>query len=152
MLRFTARFVAVVFVCVPLALQLVPYRVQNPLVTQEPEWDSPQTRAIAQRACFDCHSNETSAPWYAQVAPVAWIVRSHVEQAREKLNLSEMDRPHNEAGGAAQKVRKGQMPPSWYVALHPEAELTPDERHALTVGLEATFDERDVAVADATAR
>jgi len=30
----------------------------NPPVVSEPKWDSPQTRALAVRACFDCHSNE----------------------------------------------------------------------------------------------
>ena len=36
---------------------------------------------ILQRACFDCHSNETKWPWYADVAPVAWPVRKHVKTA-----------------------------------------------------------------------
>jgi hypothetical protein len=34
----------------------------NPTVVAEPRWDSPQTRALAKRACFDCHSNETVWP------------------------------------------------------------------------------------------
>jgi len=43
------------------AIQLVPYGRdhQNPPVVQEPQWGTPEARAIAQRACFDCHSNET---------------------------------------------------------------------------------------------
>jgi mono/diheme cytochrome c family protein len=43
-----------------LLLQLVPYgrAHDNPPVVQEPNWDSPQTRELAQRACFDCHSND----------------------------------------------------------------------------------------------
>lgn len=42
-------------------LQLVPVGRQrtNPPVRREPAWDSPQTRALAVRACYDCHSNET---------------------------------------------------------------------------------------------
>jgi hypothetical protein len=41
-------------------IQLVPFGRQhtNPPVVQEPNWDSPQTRQLAVRACFDCHSNE----------------------------------------------------------------------------------------------
>ena len=41
-------------------IQLVPYgrSHKNPSVVQEPNWDA-QTRAIAKKACFDCHSNET---------------------------------------------------------------------------------------------
>lgn len=34
----------------------------SPPITGEPDWDSPTTRELAQRACFDCHSNETRWP------------------------------------------------------------------------------------------
>jgi hypothetical protein len=43
--------------------QAVPYgrsSHSNPPTTAEPRWDSPQTRALAKRACFDCHSNLTT--------------------------------------------------------------------------------------------
>ncbi len=48
-----------------LLIQLVPvWAVQtNPPVVSEPQWNSPQTRALAVRACFDCHSNQTTWPW-----------------------------------------------------------------------------------------
>ena len=54
-------------------IQFVPVERPNPPVLREPNWDSPETRALAQRACFDCHSNETTWPWYSQVAPVSWL-------------------------------------------------------------------------------
>jgi hypothetical protein len=56
-----------------LLIQLVPYgrAHANPPVVKEPAWDSPTTRALAKRACFDCHSNETVWPWYTNVAPVS---------------------------------------------------------------------------------
>ncbi len=41
------------------AIQLIPVQRANPAVVKEPNWDSPETRALAVRACFDCHSNET---------------------------------------------------------------------------------------------
>jgi hypothetical protein len=51
-------------------------------------WDSEQTKALAYRACMDCHSNETSWPWYSYVAPVSWLVYYDVERGRSELNLS----------------------------------------------------------------
>jgi len=56
-------------------IQFVPYgrAHTNPPVAQEPIWDSPQTRELARRACFDCHSNETMWPWYSNIAPISWI-------------------------------------------------------------------------------
>jgi len=29
---------------------------------------SPQTRELVHRACFDCHSNQTTFPWYSNIA------------------------------------------------------------------------------------
>jgi mono/diheme cytochrome c family protein len=120
-----------------LAIQLVPYGRdhRNPAVRREPVWDSPETRALAVRACFDCHSNETVWPWYSTVAPVSWFVVRDVAEGRRELNLSEWDRSQKEAHESAQKVKKGTMPP-WY---YPWARLSPAEREALIRGLEATL-------------
>ena len=50
----------VVLVAGFLLIQLIPYGRShtNPPVVDEPKWDTPQTRDLAKRACFDCHSNE----------------------------------------------------------------------------------------------
>ena len=54
-------WLAVVVIAAIGVIQLVPYGRDhtNPPVTQEPAWDRPETRMLAVRACFDCHSNET---------------------------------------------------------------------------------------------
>ena len=56
-----------------LLLQLVPYgrTHSNPPTVVEPAWDSPRTRELAVRACFDCHSNQTRWPWYRMAHPQA---------------------------------------------------------------------------------
>jgi mono/diheme cytochrome c family protein len=124
-----------------LAIQIVPYgrNHSNPPGRNEPAWDRPETRALAQRACFDCHSNETEWPAYANIAPVSWLVQHDVDEGREKLNFSEWQRPQKESKEAAQSVREGEMPPWQYVLLHPEAKLSAEERSALIRGLEATI-------------
>lgn len=119
--------------------QLVPVRPGNPPQHTEPAWDGAQTADLARRACYDCHSNRAAIPWYGQVAPFAWIVRDHMEEGRAVLNLSELDRPQPEAHEAGEEVMEGEMPPAWYVVLHPEAALTADERRLLARGLDATL-------------
>jgi len=114
---------------------------ENPPVTQEPEWDSPDTRALVKRACFDCHSNETRWPWYASVAPMSWLVQHDVEEAREHLNFSEFDKPQRHAEEAAHEVEEGEMPLWFYVPLHSEAKLSDSEQSALIAGLKKTFGE-----------
>jgi mono/diheme cytochrome c family protein len=121
-------------------LQLVPYgrAHSNPPVQAEPVWDSPQTRALAARACFDCHSNETKWPWYSHVAPVSWLVQKHVDDGRRELNLSEWNRPQ-EGGEAVETMQEGEMPLPSYLLAHPEARLSPAEFQALVQGLAATL-------------
>ena len=74
-----------------LLIQLVPFGRDhtNPPVVQEPKWDSPATRELAKRACFDCHSNETVWPWYSNIAPVSWLVANDTYEGRDHLNFSD---------------------------------------------------------------
>jgi hypothetical protein len=124
-----------------LLLQIVPYgrTHSNPPTLVEPAWDSPRTRELAVRACFDCHSNKTRWPWYADVAPFSWAVQFDVETARSVINFSEWNRRYALAGYAARRVGSGMMPPYKYRMAHPEADLTPAERAELARGLEATL-------------
>ncbi len=127
------------------ALQLVPYGRDHSAPPQgvEPAWDSQRTVELAQRACFDCHSNDTKWPWYSNLAPVSWRIWNHVQEGREHLNFSAFD-PRTEkvadaAGEAGEEVTKKRMPPTDYLLAHPEARLTAEEQQALAAGLDATF-------------
>src|SRR5258708_37960689 len=44
---------------------------------------------VLKNACYDCHSNNTNYPWYANVQPVAWFMVRHVNNGKADLNLSE---------------------------------------------------------------
>jgi len=125
-----------------LLIQVVPYGRdhENPPVVTEPSWDSSQTRDLAVRACFDCHSNETVWPWYSNVAPVSWLVQRDVDEGREELNYSEWNRPQ-EGEESAETVRESSMPPRSYLLTHPDARLTDADLAALADGLAATFGE-----------
>lgn len=124
-------------------VQLVPYgrNHDNPPVTKEIAWDSARTRELAVGACYDCHSNLTTWPWYSNVAPVSWLVYFDVQEGRDALNFSEWNRPQGEgeSGDVAEVVREGEMPPWQYKPLHPAGRLTSAEREELAVGLERTL-------------
>ena len=126
------------------AAQLVPYGRDhdNPPVAAEPAWDSPATRELARRACFDCHSNETRWPWYSNIAPLSWLIQRDVDEGRDELNWSEWG-PDEEGDESAETVIDGSMPPDSYPLLHPEARLSDQEIDALVAGLVATFGSDD---------
>jgi hypothetical protein len=122
-------------------IQLVPYgrAHSNPPVIQEPPWNSPRTRELAKRACFDCHSNETRWPWYAHVAPFSWVLQRDVEAGRSVMNFSEWTHPNDLASAAGGEVIRREMPPRSYRLVHGDAHLTEDEKVELARGLHATF-------------
>ena len=125
-----------------LLIQLVPYRISNPSTRQEPTWDSTRTRALAVRACFDCHSNEVKTPWYGKIAPVSWWLTNHVDDGRAGLNFSDWKASRGEgAGDAAETVLNGSMPPSYYTwfGLHANAKLSATEKQQLAAGLKASL-------------
>ncbi len=120
------------------AIQFIPVDRSNPPVTTEPQWDSAQTRALAERACYDCHSNQTKWTWYSKVAPVSWLVAHDVEEGRSALNFSEWG-AGQEGEEAGEEVLEGAMPPWQYLLMHPEASLNEAEKQSLVAGLNATF-------------
>ncbi len=121
-----------------LLIQLVPYgrSHQNPAVGQEPSWDSPQTRALAQRACFDCHSNETTWPWYSSVAPISWLIQHDVDEGRQRLNFSAWSGGGRALREVGEVIAGGEMPPFYYTIMHPNAGLTDAEKQQLIQGLQ----------------
>ena len=122
-------------------IQLVPYgrNHTNPPVVLEPQWDSAATRELVVRACYDCHSNETVWPWYANIAPVSWLVQHDTDEGRQILNFSEMNRTYKELDEVTEVVAEGEMPPLVYLPTHPEARLTEAEKKQLVAGFQATF-------------
>jgi cytochrome c551/c552 len=119
-------------------IQLIPYgkNHQNPPVVSEPNWDSPQTRQIAKKACFDCHSNETVWPSYSKIAPGSWFIYRDVIEGRSKMNFSDWQTSRlDEPQEIAEVIRGGEMPPLQYLILHPEARLSTAEKEALISGL-----------------
>jgi mono/diheme cytochrome c family protein len=135
------RFVLIllaVFIVLFLLIQLVPIGREhaNPPVLSEPNWDSPATRDLAKRACFDCHSNETVWPWYSNVAPVSWLLNYDVVEGRQKMNFSEWAQGGSQdINEISEVLQEGEMPPFKYLLMHPEAKLTASERQALVDGL-----------------
>lgn len=119
------------------SIQLVPYGRNHapPPSGAEPVWPSERAEQLARRACFDCHSHETTWPWYSHVAPVSWLVQRDVDAGREHLNFSAWDRSKEGGEEAAEELQKGDMPPAFYLPAHPEARLSAAEKAELAAAL-----------------
>jgi ABC-type transport system involved in multi-copper enzyme maturation permease subunit len=113
--------------------------VDAPTVTGTPAWDSDRSHELATRACAACHSNTPGWSWYANLAPLSWVVQHNVDSGRAALNLSEWDVPQSRAAEAASAVQNGSMPPAWSGAVDSRMHLTDAERADLVRGLQATL-------------
>jgi heme-binding protein len=89
-------------------------------------------RAILERACQDCHSENTVWPRYSHIAPIGWQIQTDVERGRAFMDLSKWNaltdserRGFTAVIGAA--VQNHLMPPPKYLWLHPKARLSSDE-------------------------
>jgi hypothetical protein len=117
------------------AMQLVRFDRTNPPVTAALR-APPEVLGVLRRACYDCHSNETRWPWYSAIAPASWLVHRDVTGGRETLNFSEWG-TQAPTGKAEQRREIGdsvadrEMPPWYYLPMHPTARLSGPDRSLL---------------------
>jgi Haem-binding domain len=141
MLRRAGRSILIALFVILLAIQLVPVQRTNPpfdpAATLERSATVPaNVKAILDRSCKDCHSNETRWPGYGYVAPMSWLLVHDVNKARENLNFSEWgtqdaDAKNDSLIEICRKVRRGLMPLKRYAWIHPSARLTAEDVEAL---------------------
>jgi hypothetical protein len=133
------RYVLPAFVVVFLGAQLYrPARTNPPtdpkLTLEAAVQVPPEVRNILDRACADCHSHRTVWPWYSHVAPVSWMIASHVNEGREHLNLSEWPGRHKRQkllDEMCDEVEHGAMPIGSYLRLHSRARLSESDKQAV---------------------
>jgi hypothetical protein len=98
---------------------------------------------ILEKACNDCHSNNTSYPWYSRVQPVDWWLDNHVRTGKKHLNLDEYTNrdlrfQYHKLEEIAEQVKEGEMPLESYTWLHKDAKLTETEKTTLINWADAT--------------
>ncbi len=91
---------------------------------------------IIKTSCFDCHSNQVAYPWYSNIAPVSWVVKNHINEAREELNFSEWGsfttkRKLHKLEEIEEEVGEGEMPLPGYLIIHGEARLSEQQQQRL---------------------
>lgn len=96
-----------------------------------------EVKAILSKACYDCHSNQTTYPWYSYVAPVSWLVIKDVKEGREELNFSEWSEQSKRRKvkiltEMAEEIEDKKMPLPIYTVTHRDAKLSDDEIAAIT--------------------
>jgi hypothetical protein len=130
---------------VGLFLLLQVFRIDTSLPASDPAQDflsvsgaDANTASIIQKACYDCHSNQTEYPWYSHIAPLSWWIQNHIIEGREHLNFSTWGGYSKEdqqkiKEECTEVIQEGEMPMASFTWAHPEARLS-DEQKAALVG------------------
>lgn len=98
---------------------------------------------ILKTSCYDCHSNNTVYPWYAEIQPVAWWLNDHIKHGKGDLNFSEFKsysirRQYRKLEEINDLVKKDEMPLESYLWIHKDAELTSEQKLVLATWVEST--------------
>lgn len=96
-------------------------------------------------ACYDCHSNNTSYPWYANIQPVAWLMTRHVKNGKEKLNFSDFGsntirKQKSKLKEISNQVKDDEMPISSYKMMHTKARLSKEQKKLILDWMNKTTD------------
>jgi hypothetical protein len=100
---------------------------------------------ILHTSCYDCHSNATRYPWYAEIQPVGWWMNNHIQQAKRELNFSEFAgaprrRQFIKLEQIAEQVGENEMPLPSYLLIHTDAKLSQEQKDILVAWTNAMRD------------
>ena len=78
---------------------------------------------ILQHNCYDCHSDETQYPWYAEIAPVSYWLADHIKHGKGHFNVSKWEtysvkKKDHKLDELIEMVEKEEMPLDSYTWLH----------------------------------
>ena len=102
-------------------------------------------QTILKTSCYDCHSNNTIYPWYAQVQPVAWWLDGHIQDGKRGLNFDEfasypIRKQYKRMNDINELVKKDEMPLDSYLWIHKYAKLNDQQKLAVAKWVEAVRD------------
>jgi hypothetical protein len=95
---------------------------------------SEQVATILQTNCYDCHSNETHYPWYAEISPVNYWLEDHIKHGKGHFNVSawseySVKKKDHKLEELIEMVEEGIMPLDSYTWLH--GDLSKEDTNAL---------------------
>lgn len=104
-----------------------------------------EVKAILQVSCYDCHSNTTRYPWYAELQPAAWWLNDHIENGKKHLNFSEfggyrLRRQAHKFEEIIDMVSADEMPLPSYTIVHRDAILSQEQKSLFLDWAKATHD------------
>ncbi|MBL7827742.1 MAG: heme-binding domain-containing protein [Saprospiraceae bacterium] len=104
-----------------------------------------EVMALLKPACYDCHSNYTRYPWYAEIQPVGWWLAQHVNEGKKHLNFSTFTNrkvaiQNHKFEEIIEMVKEGEMPMASYTWTHRDAILSKEQQSLITGWAQSMMD------------
>jgi hypothetical protein len=108
----------------------------------------PEVKAMLQNACYDCHSDNTRYPWYAEIQPAGWWLKQHVDDGNREFSFSgfgaySAKKQAKKLSALIDVIGDRTMPLKSYTWIHRDAIFTDAQIKTLTTWLEAAQEKLD---------
>lgn len=137
----TSRKILIGLLAILILSQFIPIDKTNPPIVDKNDFISmtnpPQNiAAMLKGTCYDCHSHETKYPWYSNVSPIKFMLKSHIKGGRQHLNFSEwsayeLKKKTHKLEECVEEIEEGIMPMKSYTWMHGEAKLNATQKKEL---------------------
>ena len=121
------KVIAIIVLIVLVGIQFVPTKRNKSDVTPQTDFmlvsEVPITiQNQLKVSCYDCHSNNTSYPWYNKVQPIAWFLENHIKEGKAELNFNEWKnysdrRKNSKLRSIIKQIENGEMPMDSYTLI-----------------------------------
>lgn len=91
---------------------------------------------LFEKSCYDCHSNNTTYPWYHKIQPMRFIMDKHIKNGKKELNFSEFGvyskrKQKSKLKSVVSQVRDDEMPILSYKLTHKGTKLSDSEKQQI---------------------
>ncbi|CAM1347776.1 heme-binding domain-containing protein [Tenacibaculum insulae] len=132
------KIIALILVVCFVGIQFMPTELNQSNIVPKTDFllvnNTPKNiSTLLQTSCYDCHSSNTSYPWYNKIQPIAWFLENHIADGKEELNFNNWDtystrRKNSKLKSIINQIKNNEMPLSSYTLIHKNAKLSTSEK------------------------
>ena len=136
--RFTLKNISIALIFILLMIQSI--QIDKTIEPVNPATDfisvtaaNTEVAGLLKTACYDCHSNQPTYPWYTNMAPVSWWIKHHINEGSQHLSFSiwrtySEKRKNHKLEECIEMIEEGEMPMYSYTLMHKEAKLADSQK------------------------
>ena len=157
MVKKILKVLLIVIVAAVIIMQFFRVDKANPPIVQAETLEAtavvpPDISLIIGRSCNDCHTNQTIYPWYANLQPMGWLLKNHIDDGRRQMNFSvwntyQLKRRSKKLEQICDRLESKEMPLPSYLWIHRDSILSENDSKALCNWATQEKSRVDVAIA-----